>query len=756
MDSIDNFQSPENTISRSYQNLRRRSSVDATLELPPSPTAHSKRRKSDVTFQAYQSVITSDIAGSSSLPKRGILKHQSTHISSEDPASIAKSPPPPPRKHTSVSESSRGSSPIVSRRFVSNVDPIGPSPPSTTTRSSKRSNPSFEPIKREDENAKGGLFSLLQRQKSYTKSSSGSPSSLRKDKRIMKSSGAISILINDDEEEEEDAEPPPMPAVRPSSKTPDAELPANPLNPEETFKKNRSQSADGAIKVKGGEQNPTGNYDENNEPAENIRDKQSQRSSGTSKPSKKLPSKSEVDEGSGLLGKRLGASHASSMNRSSTDALGQLHKLVEVFIRWIENSRLFKFIKGLTLSTRFQIYFFAFFHVCILSSILCIIFLVNSTIFPSISYYNLVHALLGFLGPIGLAVGMHVAHLISVEYVAGALIKNVKGVPLSLLASSNMVPEQGRSLRKMAFWSMLILEGTLWYLLLAMVWTPAKSELGVFGCIPATYPHEDMAFLKNLPGFLEGDATLDEWFMVSGGQLTELVLGDLVLTQSMPQKLYFNQILPKIESNSIPSKLIKWFTHALSLCLNGTTYTPTQAGHIANLFQWGRTAQGLYDINQTRQGLSGSIASMSHYVLLQYDGTQTTNCTYYGVQDSGSIAVGSTCRTILVASCVLCFAAQMMMLLRWALTSGGGHRTDFAVRILKNPLNLLYFFRHGVTAMIPSRKDGDHSRRKIRQHMASIYVRLGEDQRTRAEKVGIIVIGAPKKTLKLSESRPYL
>ncbi|KAI8830074.1 hypothetical protein BJ741DRAFT_364483 [Chytriomyces cf. hyalinus JEL632] len=568
------------------------------------------------------------------------------------------------------------------------------------------------------------------------------------------------------------------------------------------------------------------------------------------------------------------SSHGSSM-LASHDLLGRVISSYNNFVGCITGSGIYKFFHSTFVSTRFRIYAISCFHILDLTGMLVIIKLTDGSKLPSINYYNLIHAIMGSLGKISLVTGLNASQLIGKEYVAKSLVKKGKGTPLSdvALMAEEFVPAEGLMVRQLFIGSLFLLEGALWYMVLMMKWTPASTDLGIFPCIPATYPVKP-TLLNNIPGFLSGDASLgtiynyglpladgliggwsawplfnpfnkfdvhghgviyaysvvcgdlevaakpsatpdalsfgvsfaelwsssftaivsvqfppyyhswkehqsesvtqqctvqyimgegqvkftfvsDEWEMVTGGQMVEIKIKDKVLTQRMETRAYFGDVSQRIGSTSEHIDMTAWFTEAFYDCFNNTAYYPGQAGNISNLFQWGQNA-GVYDVDKTWTALSGAIGSMSHYITMQYNGSAVADCEYFGMEGSGTLDIPGSVRNVMLSAVGICFACQIMQLLRWALTSGGGQVTDRVCLILNSPLQLMYYMRASLTNIIPDIKTGNHSTRSVRKHMQKILVRIGEDKRTRGEPVGTLIIAEPRMVVAMSDKRQYV
>ncbi|KAI8620081.1 hypothetical protein BC830DRAFT_629795 [Chytriomyces sp. MP71] len=536
----------------------------------------------------------------------------------------------------------------------------------------------------------------------------------------------------------------------------------------------------------------------------------------------------------------------------SVDLVHNIQKQYQYVSSVVTSSAVYKFMYQITHSTRIQIYFSSFFHTLDLTVMVMILVFSNGFELPSISYYNLIHAVLGSLGKISLVAGTYASALIGKEYVAKALVKKGRGIPLSDVAVSknNFLPAEGLTVRHMFIGSLFLLEAATWYFVLEMQFIPIPTSLGFKPCIPATYTSPPN-FLTDVPQFLSGDASMgvvynyglpladgliggwaawpldnpssqfdvrgdgvvytysvtcgnlqvapkmrnvseltmsmsyanlwtnsytaiisvqfpagahswaqhhnqsvtqsctmqyvlgsgsvkftffaDEWNMVTGGQMDQIDISGYSLTQYMDAQVYFDDVVGRIGSTTMHVDMVGWFVMAFTSCFNGTIYPPTQAGKISQLFQWS-AIDGIYDVNKTWIGISGAVGSIAHYITMQYNGSASTDCEYFGQQGSGTLAVPPLNRSIMLAAVIIGFVCQMMQLLRWALTSGGGPLTDRVAIILNSPLLMLYYMRASITTLIPDIKDQNHSTRSIKNHMSKILVRIGEDKRTRGGK----------------------
>lgn len=154
------------------------------------------------------------------------------------------------------------------------------------------------------------------------------------------------------------------------------------------------------------------------------------------------------------------------------------------------------------------------------------------------------------------------------------------------------------------------------------------------------------------PGNLTFHFVVDEWFMVTGGQMTQISAGGFTASQRMDQPLYFGQLDSgiKMSDKVMWGNMTTWISSAIESAMNGTVYYSTQGAKFCNMMRWGTLPDGFYYPNITSNALSAALSSMAHYVVLQYNGSATTDCEYYGIQNAGKISADNT--TVIVCLAV--------------------------------------------------------------------------------------------------------
>ncbi|KAI8835847.1 hypothetical protein BJ741DRAFT_203812 [Chytriomyces cf. hyalinus JEL632] len=219
---------------------------------------------------------------------------------------------------------------------------------------------------------------------------------------------------------------------------------------------------------------------------------------------------------SGTL-KRTMISITQSSLHSSSASLDLYSKLARRYNRFegqIKQTRLYSLIMRIFNSISLHIYFLSVAHNFLLSAIIAIVMISKHTEFPTIAFYNILHAILSMLSKTCLMMGIRIAHLISKETTARSLIETQEGLPLAEIAvpSLKISPRQGSWLRKICLASLLVMEACMWNVILVMEWTRVDSLIGYYDCIPAIHGEAPVApsplISSKLPTFFNGQS----WF----------------------------------------------------------------------------------------------------------------------------------------------------------------------------------------------------------------------------------------------------
>ncbi|KAI9344619.1 hypothetical protein BDR26DRAFT_857293, partial [Obelidium mucronatum] len=205
------------------------------------------------------------------------------------------------------------------------------------------------------------------------------------------------------------------------------------------------------------------------------------------------------------LGAAKAQSFASSLNHSTT----LLYFLGEKTIQVIQSTFLFKMAVIALNSNKIQIYAYSAFNLFMIIVTIVLVLVIEGFALPSIKFYNFIHAFLGAVGKMTIISGYGLCQLIGKDYVANSLIKTKRGIPLSSIARppTSFIPPNAFYLRYAFLASLLSVEGAIWYLLLQMKWTGIVSSMGLFPCIPATYPTAPL-MPRDLGNFMMGETSL--------------------------------------------------------------------------------------------------------------------------------------------------------------------------------------------------------------------------------------------------------
>ncbi|KAJ3242840.1 hypothetical protein HDU78_001099 [Chytriomyces hyalinus] len=205
-----------------------------------------------------------------------------------------------------------------------------------------------------------------------------------------------------------------------------------------------------------------------------------------------------------------------SLNSIQSDVTedGIIFDFLRLVENWKENlmaSQVYQLSLWAWESTRVNIYFYTICHILILVTIVLILKFAIGAHAPNIVYYNLIHAVAGFLGKVSFAYGLRATQLISKEFTARNLIKRGKGVSLTSIAHPvplvKLNSDEGKTLRYIFIFALALVEANVWYLGIAMEWFPSDSQLGVFACTPIHYTKKP-TFLNDLGNYLQGNSDL--------------------------------------------------------------------------------------------------------------------------------------------------------------------------------------------------------------------------------------------------------
>lgn len=173
---------------------------------------------------------------------------------------------------------------------------------------------------------------------------------------------------------------------------------------------------------------------------------------------------------------------------------------------------------------------------------------------------------------------------------------------------------------------------------------------------------------------------VDEWDMVTGGQITSLTAqsGVLAATQGESASQYFDQYESRIPMSDKSSW--KNITRAMSIgfetVFNGTEYNSTQGASFCNLMQWATLPDGLYYTNITWKGVAAAIGSISHYVAMQYESNAVATCSYYALGSAGFMSVNEDARTATYVLSGTLASLALFYVIWWYFTNIDGWTVD--------------------------------------------------------------------------------
>ncbi|KAJ1548569.1 hypothetical protein HK405_002540 [Cladochytrium tenue] len=227
------------------------------------------------------------------------------------------------------------------------------------------------------------------------------------------------------------------------------------------------------------------------------------------------------------VGSSRAGSEMNSLHRtiSSDTHLKRLSVMVTQFKTWCLNTRLFHLYVRLSESVAVQV---ALWEFLLLSVTVCIAVLsqkiVLSENLPSISFYNLVNAVLGLLGKIAIYLGYTLMQVIAKGETASLLVKATRGLSITSVVHHYGIhnPVRGRTLRRVFMGSLVSVEISLWVLGYCMKWKSVASEIGYYSCTMAYYSTAPSLY-TDIGNYLSGDMEFAEVYNYG------LTLGDGVV-----------------------------------------------------------------------------------------------------------------------------------------------------------------------------------------------------------------------------------
>ncbi|KAJ3125050.1 hypothetical protein HK100_011016 [Physocladia obscura] len=125
----------------------------------------------------------------------------------------------------------------------------------------------------------------------------------------------------------------------------------------------------------------------------------------------------------------------------------------------------------------------------------------------------------------------------------------------------------------------------------------------------------------------------------------------------------FNNVVASMGSLTTHLEVMALFVNIFEYVAKNLTTIPFRNGIEVSFLQWGINSDATaYDVNKTWMAISGLIGIISHYVLVQYNGTENATCLYSGIQKAGIIGMPSNASFIVLSFAIACLMLNLIQL----------------------------------------------------------------------------------------------
>ncbi|KAJ1553398.1 hypothetical protein HK405_008037 [Cladochytrium tenue] len=305
--------------------------------------------------------------------------------------------------------------------------------------------------------------------------------------------------------------------------------------------------------------------------------------------------------------------------------------------------------------------------------------------------------------------------------------------------------------------------------------------------------------LMSGPATVKYSFVLDEWDLISGGQMMEAQFGDPYkaeraagLTAGLPvfdtdvltvdhgvgtdllDGMYTGQVRERLlPVASEYTNITKWIIWQLNQTLyadmasTGTTGNGSdgevevscearRSSGLCGILAWMVGSNLKYETGRATRAVSALVGEVGHYVTNQYDGNIKAKCTYYGDTGYGVVALPAWVEAVVeTALGIAGFLALWQVSAFWLVGGGASVLSAAASAVLDDPVVMLYYARRGVGRMVPGRmgegKLPGGGRRGLVEFLAGVSVRFGELKALRGEREGALALDITGEVVRMRE-----
>nr|KAJ3417987.1 hypothetical protein HK105_000515 [Polyrhizophydium stewartii] len=230
-------------------------------------------------------------------------------------------------------------------------------------------------------------------------------------------------------------------------------------------------------------------------------------------------------------------------------------------------------------------------------------------------------------------------------------------------------------------------------------------------------------------GYASYQYVVDEWDMVTGGQMSFVRTGSLSVVQGQSAKYSFADVTAHMsDPNEVHRIISNWTALTIAAVMNAD-YMPSQGGLFSNLMQWSTMPDGYYHVDENARGVAAVLSAIMQYVTMQYDGSQSEPCEYFGSTGAGRISVHQHWFIFFMASTLLTLTMTLIMFIRWSVKYRRGDYSMRTVVSLRHPLIMARDMRsimNQFTRQAKSSRGGVSSRRDFHKWCSRQHVLFGE------------------------------